>query len=39
MVEHRKKFLCQLVAGGFLTKDGAPNDEAKNAFPTDIESL
>jgi len=38
VVEHRKKFLRQLVAGGFLTKDGAPNDEAKNAFPTDIES-
>lgn len=38
VVEHRKKFLCQLVAGGFLTKDGAPNDEAKNAFPDDIES-
>lgn len=38
VVEHRKKFLRQLVAGGFLTKDGAPNDEAKNAFPDDIES-
>ena len=35
VVAHRKKFLRQLVAGGFLTKDGAPNDEAKNAFPND----
>ena len=38
MLSNRKKFLRQLVAGGFLTKDGAPNDEAKNAFPDDIES-
>ena len=38
VVEHRKKFLRQLVAGGFLTKDRAPNDEVKNAFPDDIES-
>ena len=38
VVEHRKKFLRQLVAGGFLTKDGAPNDDSKNAFPDDIES-
>ena len=37
VVEHRKKSLRQLVAGGFLTKDVAPNDEAKNAFPDDIE--
>ena len=35
VVKHRKKFLRQLVAGGFLTKDGAPNDEAKNVFPND----
>ena len=38
VVEQRKKFLRQLVAGGFLTKDGAPNDNAKNAFPDDIKS-
>ena len=37
-VKHRKKFLCQLVASGYLTKGGAPNGEAKNAFPDDIES-
>lgn len=38
VVEHQKKFLRQLVAGDFLTKDGAPTDKAKNAFPSDIES-
>ena len=38
VVKHRKKFLCQLVASGFLTKDDAPTEEAKDAFPSDIES-
>ena len=38
VVEHRKKFLRQLVAGGFLTKDDAPTEEAKSSFPANIES-
>lgn len=38
VIEHRKKFLCQLVAGGFLVKEDAPTDEAKSAFPSDISS-
>ena len=37
VTEHRRKFLRQLVAGGFLTKDLAPSPEAKDAFPNDIE--
>lgn len=37
VVEHRQHFLRQLVAGGFLTKEAAPSDEARDAFPTDIE--
>ena len=37
VVQHRWCFLRQLVAGGFLTKEDAPSDEAKEAFPTDIE--
>ena len=39
MIEHRRKFLRKLVAGGFLTKENAPTEEAKSAFPVDIESL
>ena len=38
VVKHRQKFLRQLVASGFLTKDDAPTGEAKDAFPSDIES-
>ena len=38
VIEHRRKFLRKLVAGGFLTKEDAPTEEAKSAFPTDIES-
>ena len=38
VVTHRQKFLRQLVASGFLTKDGAPTEEAKGAFPSNIES-
>ena len=37
-VQHNKKFLCQMVASGFLLKDQAPNEEAKEAFPSDLES-
>ena len=39
VIEHRRKFLRKLVAGGFLTKENAPTEEAKSAFPVDIESL
>lgn len=38
VVQHRNHFLRQLVACGFLTKELAPNDEAKAAFPTDVET-
>ena len=38
VIQHRKTFLRQMVASGFLLKDRAPNDEAKEAFPCDIES-
>ena len=38
VVQHRQKFLRQLVAGGFLTREDAPTDEAKSAFPDDIDS-
>lgn len=37
VIKNRKKFLRKLVAGGFLTKEHASSDEAKNAFPTDID--
>ena len=37
VVQHRKRFLHQLVAAGFLTKEGAPCDDVKEAFPSDIE--
>ena len=37
VVQHRRRFLRQLVAGGFLTKEDAPSNEAKEAFPTAIE--
>ena len=38
VVQHRQKFLRHLVASGFLTKEHAPSDEAKDAFPNDLES-
>ena len=37
VVMHRQKFLRQLIVGGFLTPELAPSDEAKEAFPTDID--
>ena len=37
VVEHRRKFLRQLVSGGFLIKD-APTEETKSAFNSDIDS-
>ena len=38
VIQHRKKFLHQMIASGFLLKDHALNDEAKEAFPSDLES-
>ena len=38
VVQHRKRFLRQLVVGGFLTKELAPSEEAKAPFPDDLES-
>ena len=38
VVQHRKRFPWQLVACGFLTNELAPSDEAKAAFPDNIES-
>ena len=38
VVQHRGKFLHFIIAGGFLSKDDAPTDEAKKAFPNDIQS-
>ena len=35
VVKHRQKFLRQMVAGGFLVKDLATSEEAKEAFPND----
>ena len=37
VVQHRQRFLRQLVAGGFLAAEFAPSLEAKSAFPTDID--
>ena len=37
VVQHHQRFLRQLVAGGFLAAEFAPNLEAKSAFPTDID--
>jgi len=37
VVQDRKKFLHQMVASGLL-KDQALNEEAKEAFPSDLES-
>ena len=38
VVKHRRKFLRQMIASGFLTKESAPSEEVKEAFPDDIES-
>ena len=32
------KKVRQMIASGFLLKDHAPNDEAKEAFPSDLNS-
>ena len=37
VVSHRRKFLRQLIAGGFLTPELAPSTEAKEAFPDDLD--
>ena len=37
VVQHRQRFLRPLIVGGFLTPELAPSDEAKEAFPTDID--
>ena len=37
VVEYRGKCLCFLIAGGFLSKDDAPTDEVKKAFPNNIQ--
>lgn len=38
VIQHHKTFLRQMISSGFLLKDHAPNDEAKEAFPCDLES-
>ena len=38
VVQHRRKFLRQMISSGFLTKDSAPSEETKEAFPDDIET-
>jgi len=38
VIQHRRKFLRQMISSGFLTKETAPSEEAKQAFPDDIES-
>ena len=38
VVQHRCRFLRQMISSGFLTKDSAPSEEAKEAFPDDLES-
>lgn len=37
VVEYRKTFLRRMVALGFLNRDNAPTDEARNALPADLE--
>ena len=37
VVEYRKVFLRRMVALGFLNRENAPTDEARNALPTDLE--
>lgn len=32
VVEHRNRFLSEMVAGGFLTKESAPSEEVKKSF-------
>ncbi len=39
VVQHRKRFLRQLVVGEFLRKELAPSEEAKAAFPDHLKSL
>ena len=36
-VEYHNLFLRRMVALGFLNRDNAPTDEARNALPTDLE--
>ena len=36
VVEDRRKFLCQMVALGFLNSDNAPTEGAKSALPDDL---
>ena len=38
VIQHHKTFLRQMIASGFLLKAHAPNEEAMEAFPTDLES-
>lgn len=38
VVEYRKTFLRRMVALGFLNRDNAPTDEARNALPDDLET-
>ena len=38
VMQHRQQFLRQLVAGGFLSREDAPTDEAESAIPDDIDS-
>ena len=38
VVEYRKTFLRRMVALGFLNRDNAPTDEAREALPADLET-
>ena len=37
VVQHRQRFLRQMVSGGFLSRESAPSEEARSAFPNDLE--
>lgn len=37
VVDYRKKFLRRMIALGFLNRNNAPTDEARNALPADLE--
>lgn len=37
VVSFRKKFLRRMVGLGFINNDNAPSEEARRAFPDDID--
>ena len=39
VIEYRKKFICKVIALGFINKDNAPSKEAAACLPSDLECL